>query len=232
MRFADSVRPTPQRAIVLPGVGKSEEVAAKALEGRTPTQIASDLHIAFSSTLDYLERAVAKGILRRSDVYFTLSPDARTSPATPEDAEVIRRFGRASHALGDLYEDLRKLETTLHARIRFALENAYGSDETGWWLRGIPEDVRTKCQVRREQDPSRLDPYCYTDLIDLHDVFKSQWRVLQDQAERLASDRPALLSRLKELNRIRNMVMHPARGMTPTEEDFGFIKELRRSLNL
>jgi hypothetical protein len=220
------------RAIVLPGVGRPEEAAAKALEGRTPLQIASDLQIAYSSTLDYLERAVAKGIIRRSDVILTLPPEARTSPATREDADVVERFGSISHAMGDLYEDLRDLETTLHTRIRVALENEFGSEETGWWLRGIPEDVRKKCQVRREEDPSRLDPYCYTDLIDLHDVFKSQWRLLQEQAGRLASDRPALLRNLKQLSRIRNMVMHPARGMTPTEGDFQFIKELRRSLSL
>ncbi len=80
--------------------------------------------------------------------------------------------------------------------------------------------VRKKCQSRREEDPSRLDPYRYTDLIGLHDLFESQWGVLQHQAGQFASNKRGLLSNLKRLSGIRNMVMHPTRGMAPSEEDF------------
>jgi hypothetical protein len=211
-------------------MGRPEEVAALVLEGRAPAQIAAELGISYSTTLDYLERAVAKGILRRSDVIFTLPAASRSSPATREDRELLDRFGSVAHALGDLYEILRGLETSLHSRVREALESSYGTGENGWWVQGVPASVRKKCQSRREDDPSRLDPYCYTDLLDLHDVFESEWRVLQRQAGQLASDKRALLAKLRELNRIRNMVMHPVRGMTPTEDDFVFVRSLQISL--
>src|SRR5438552_1360839 len=95
-------------------MGRPDEVAAGVLSGLTPSQIASELGIAYSSTLDYLERAVARGIIRRSDVLFTLPPEIRSSPVNREDADIVERFGSVAHAMGDLYEDLRELETMLH----------------------------------------------------------------------------------------------------------------------
>lgn len=211
-------------------VGRPEEVAWMTLEGLTPQEIADDLGLALSSTLNYLERAVGKGMLRRSDVYFTLTPEVRASPATRGDAEVVALFGGNARVLGDLYEDLRTLETELHERIRRSLEREYGAGELGWWSRGVPENVRKKCQERREEDPNRLEAYCYTDLIDIQRMFVSQWRVLQEVAGPLASDRPEFLERLKKLNGIRNMVMHPARSQEPTIEQVQFVRDLKSVL--
>lgn len=153
-------------------MGRVEEVASLSLRGNTPGQIASSLDIQLSTTLDYLERAVGKGLLRRADLYFSLPPGARVSPATREDHEVIRRFGGGAHMMGELYEDLRSIEIQLHDRICVALQEEYGVDERGWWVRGIPEAVRDKCARRRERDPDRLDLFAYTDLIDLKDIFE------------------------------------------------------------
>jgi hypothetical protein len=52
-------------------------VSALIRKGRAPGQIASELGIAYSSILDYLGRAVEQGLIRRSDIIFTLSPEAR-----------------------------------------------------------------------------------------------------------------------------------------------------------
>lgn len=212
-------------------VGRPEQVAERIARGLTPAQIADDLKIAHSTTLSYLETAVGKGLVRRSDIYFTLRRGTRRSPMTREDQQVVIRFGSAAHATGDMYEDLRDIETTLHGRIRSALEKRYGMERKDWWLQ-LPLGTRNKCNERCEEDSLSLDPYCYTDLLDLRKIVDKNWSVLQTEMGGFSSDKPRLMSELVKLNRIRNMVMHPARGTRPTEADFQFIRDLRRDLQL
>jgi hypothetical protein len=131
-----------------------------------------------------------------------------------------------------LYEDLRVIETTLHERIRSALENHHGSGEMNWWTKGVPLRIREKCSQRREGDPKRLDSYCYTDLLDLREILKANWGVLKAEVGRLGSDRKQLHEMLGRVNEIRNMVMHPARGIDPNEEDFAFIRSVNRDLEV
>jgi hypothetical protein len=212
-------------------MGRPDDVAKGISQGLTPAEIAAELEIAFSSALSYLETAVGKGLVRRSDVYYTLRRENRRSPMSQEDRQIVQRFGSAAHAMGDMYEDLRDIETALHLRIRSTLEEEYGSGKTEWWLR-IPLETRNKCNERCEVDNLSLDAYCYTDLIDLQKIIDKNWSVLQAKMAGYASDKPELMSALIELNRIRNMVMHPARGTRPNEADFLFIKDLKRELKI
>jgi hypothetical protein len=90
------------------------------------------------------------------------------------------KYGDASHALGDMYEDIRIIETHLHKQIYEILSEIYGEEETGWWRRGIPLSIRQTCQIRREEDEEPVeDPYCYTDLLDLWHIFDKQWKYLK-----------------------------------------------------
>lgn len=212
-------------------MGRPEQVAEGISKGLTPAQIAGDLKIAYSTVLSYLETAVGKGLVRRSDIYFTLRRGTRRSPMTREDQQVVSRFGSAAQAMGDMYEDLRDIETTLHTRIRSALEKFYGTEKKDWWLQ-LPLETRNKCNERCEEDNLSLDPYCYTDLLDLRKIVGKNWTVLQTEMGQFSSDKPRLMSELVKLNRIRNMVMHPARGTRPSEADFDFVKDFRRDLQL
>ncbi len=133
--------------------------------------------------------------------------------------------------MGDMYEDLRDIETTLHSRIRSALENIYGPEKKDWWLK-LPLEIRNKCNERCEEDDLSLDPYCYTDLLDLRKILEKNWNVLQTEMGQFSSDKPRLMSDLVKLNRIRKMVMHPTRGTRPKEADFLFVKDLRKDLQL
>jgi hypothetical protein len=212
-------------------MSRIEEVAECTLTGLSPAHVAERLGIALSTTLDYLERAVGRGLIRRSDICFTIPLRAREVPATAEAQQVMERFGDAAHALGDMYEDLRGIECCLHSQIRDLLISEFGPDESGWWRQGIPEPVRMKCQQRRESDPHPLDdPYCYVDLLGIHDILKKSWPTLSPLAGDLQSDRPKFLEALARLNEIRRMVMHPARGTTPREDDFQFVADFRRAL--
>lgn len=212
-------------------MGRPKEAAERIASGCTPAQIADDLGITPSSVLGYLATAVLNGLVRRSDIYFTLEPATRQSPTTREDQEVVKRFGNAAVAMGDMYEDLRDIETTLHTKIRSSLEKRYGPEKREWWLR-LPLDTRNKCNERCEEDDLRLDPYCYTDLLDLRKIIDKNWPDLQTEMGRFSSDRARLMKELVKLNRIRIMVMHPARGTRPTEVDFQSVRDLKRELQL
>ena len=105
----------------------------------------------------YLDQLVGRGDLRRSDIFFSVPKHMRAAitkslseeqmpvpwyiskvlkergvEVEAEDVRVVLKYGDARHALGDMYEDIRAIETHLHARIRSALEEEYGKEELGW----------------------------------------------------------------------------------------------------
>jgi hypothetical protein len=107
---------------------------------------------------------------------------------------------------------------------------SYGDDEAGWWRQGVPERVRVKCQERRERDvDDPCDPFCYSDLLDLDAILEDQWTLLKGLFPDYTINRKQLSKALKQLSRIRNKVMHPVRGLVPSEAEFDFVRRLQRS---
>lgn len=239
-------------------MGVREEVLKMLREGLSPGEIARKRQVTLKTILAYLDEMVGRGQLRRSDIFFSVSrekrhkimeklTDGRSQNLSAiqgrlqrsgvivddDDVIVVKQYGDARHALGDMYEDIRIIEIQLHQLIRHALEKEFGFDESGWWRRGIPKEVRMKCQMRREDedtDPAR-DPYCYTDLIDLKEILDKRWGILsQYLSPRAIADKKRLLRDLIRLNQIRRLVMHPVRGETPSEDDFEFIHSLKELL--
>lgn len=206
-------------------MGRPDDVALLIREGNTPSEIAEKLGLSLKSVEGYVHRAIGERLIRRSDVYFSVSPDRRNL-----DATMRRWWEDAIHALGDMYEDLRRIEITVHQKISKTLIQQYGKGESGWWRKGVPERVRIKCQERREQDPDEpCDPFCYSDLLDLAAIFENQWTLLKNLFPEYAENRKQLLKDLRQLNCLRNKVMHPVRGLVPDEQDFDFIRGLQRS---
>lgn len=210
-------------------MGRPHEVASLLKAGLDPVQIAARLGISDKSVFDYLHRAVGEGLLRRSDIYFAVPPERRSSYRL-----LLEPYSDHSAALGDMYLDLRRLEINLHRQIQQSLVVRYGDDEKGWWRQGVPETVRLKCQERREKDPEEpCTAYGYTDLLDLGKIIENQWSLFKDQLPpSYAGNRRTLLDHLARLNRIRNKVMHPVRGVVPCEDDFDFVRGCLRDLRL
>lgn len=229
--------------------------------GLSPKEIAKRQGVRLATILGYLDQLVGRGDVRRSDILFSVQKDVRqiilsiagnktTSDSWDivhvvqaklkeqgfdvdrEEIDVVLKYGDARHALGDMYEDIRTIETYLHQLIRKGLEKEYGKEELGWWRRGVPETTRKNCQLRREEDPEPVaDPYCYTELLDLANILNKQWNVLSKRLPKdVAQNKNTLLSKLGHLNTIRRNVMHPVRGVVPLEDDFEFVHELRQSL--
>src|SRR5436853_7542293 len=97
-------------------MGRPWDVAELVKSGLTPIEIARRLGVTVESVAGYLHRAVGEGLLRRSDIYFSVPRERRGS-----DRMLQLWYSDPAHALGDMYEDLRRIETALHRQIREAL---------------------------------------------------------------------------------------------------------------
>ncbi|MFQ5741448.1 MAG: Swt1 family HEPN domain-containing protein [Acidobacteriota bacterium] len=236
-------------------MGRPEECARLLLEGNPPSAIARQLRINYSSVIQYLYVAVGKGSLRFSDVVFSIPQETRSAIdgliaelATDDlymvsreadarqidvDQNDLRTYLRLRRAIiGDLYFFVTDLEKNLHTLIEGILKREYGRGEQGWWRLGIPEKVRVDCVQRKERDVDPTDhAYCYTDFIHLKQIIEENWPLFSKHLPKdEAKDKRALMKALVDANAVRNRVMHPVRGYTPSDEDFEFIRELHDRL--
>lgn len=238
----------------------ANEVERLILTGFSPSKIAEKRRVSQDVTLRTLRELIGQGRLRRSDILYSISPDVRRTildllrtryrglnptlnqvlPALRSrgihlnwlDVRVVMDYRDAAVVLGDLYQDIYDLEVWIHRFLRATLENEYGPEEEGWWMKGVPLDVRHACNARREEDTGkRSDPWSYTVLTDLKRVADKQWAaVSQHLPSKIGDDKQHFLKDLDRLNNVRNRVMHPVRGDLPSEEDFEFVRSLKKRL--
>jgi hypothetical protein len=238
-------------------MGVRDDAVRLIRSGKSPGRVAEIMGVNPKTTLSYLDEMVGRGWIRRSDIFFTVPKGVRklvlqildtTPTAAPEhiasllinsglpiklgDVFAVVKYRDSQNALGDMYEDIREIETSLHGRIREVLEQKLGKDESGWWRKGIPSEIRKECQSRREEDEDgSSEPYCYTNLIDLWKILKGKWAIFQTELpSAVKSDKNKFGDDIQRLNTIRNIVMHPVRGKIPSEDDFDFVRDFKTRL--
>jgi len=132
------------------------------------------------------------------------------------------------------YRLLETIERTIHRIVRERLQRQYGPEETGWWVKGVPEDLRKELAARRESDPDREEVWNYVDLIDLSKVIEKNWALFEDifgSPVWGGKQRKSRLSAFGELNQLRKRVAHSVRrGIT--QDEYRFLMSLERSLPL
>jgi helix-turn-helix protein len=236
-------------------MGVRDEVVKMLKQGLSPVEIARQRNVTLSTIIGYLDQMIGRGLIRRSDVLFSIPLEIRrpiqerlSDSMSQSSSAIIGRlqrrgfiidedylwlvqhYGSARYALGEIYEDIRTIEVELHKLIKQALEKEFGTGEAGWWRQGIPVDVRTDCNTKRESDSVYAsEPYCYTTIIHLKKIINKQgnWKTIREHLRLKESDRNKLSEHLDKLNQIRNQVMHPVRGEVPSEDDFEFIRSLK-----
>lgn len=242
---------------ILNGMNRDQRVQTTnlLLQGKSPSEIARELRIPLGVILNQLYRAVGQGLLRRSDILFSIDPHVRQAVETAisaiggsetrrlrrelaksgvqvsrEDLDVYLRLRDSRVDLGDMYEFVREIELRLHDYIRTSLIAEYG--EENWWRKGVPLPVREDCAVMNERDAEPVSSlYCYTTLMNLRFILDREWHVLSKNLPGgLRADKQQFLADLSRLNRIRNIVMHPVKGIMFTGDDFDFVRRLRRQL--
>jgi len=126
------------------------------------------------------------------------------------------------------YQILQEIENTLHRLVQLKLVEEFGVDNEQWWVRGVPLNVRVKCQTRREEDPRRDEPYTHTDLADLRAICDKNWRlfepIFQKMSRYVEFSKNRFMTELDRLNEIRRLVMHPPRRESLTEDDLEFLR--------
>ena len=134
----------------------------------------------------------------------------------------------------DTYEFLRDLEMTLHRLIRKTLEQAFPKHDDDWWSKGISLETRKRCSAMQEEDADHhLEAYSYTNFIDFMKIIdrnKAKFREVLPMD--LADDRKMaqLLKDLEGVNKIRNGVMHPIKGIPLLKAQCDFVRRLRDQL--
>jgi hypothetical protein len=240
-------------------MGRPNDVAKLLQEGLSPTGIAKRLGISVGSVRQYLWVAVMERLVRRSDVLFSLPKELRVGaekimqserPKTVfdlqrilqkkqilcdrEELNILWNLTASRVGYGDLYEFVTGTEEILHNQIRLALKVEFGEQESGWWRKGVPENIRVACaQAREHDDDGDADPYAYTTLIHLKGILERHWPLFVSRLPKTVTiDRKSLLREIERLNAIRNRIMHPTRLHKVTDEDFEFAREMHRKLRL
>jgi len=211
---------------------------------------------------------VGRGVIRRSDILYSISPEKRGSilkvrksiplePITTEEVLAVLKVSEFAPlwssedvmlgdstvvldywkipgvALGDLYEELRTIEITLHKYVLNHLKETFTSnDDEAWWTDGVPVSVKLECSRRWEESGRQGHSYNHTDFIHLWEIMEQNWTIFSRDFTGLypTSTKPDLGRDLKKVNAVRNKVMHPVRGINPTDEDFELIRKVRRKV--
>ena len=156
-----------------------------------------------------------------------VSEDNRTR--RQKDEERIKSLVEEEKAKEDprvlAYKYVEGIERSLHRHVKQTLQASLGEDEKGWWVQGVPPQIRTACAKKREEDPLREELYIYTDLIDLMMIIDKNWEIFMPsfrQVHGSLNSKKKFLTGIAKTNEIRNRVMHPIRMIAP-EEDILFL---------
>jgi hypothetical protein len=165
------------------------------------------------------------------------STTARLAASTPSRSSLralisadwffVSRFFISS----SLYALVCEFEIILHRAVRHVLKSTYAEF---WWQRGIPEQTRKNCQIRKEEDATPVDdPYHYTTFIDLKSIIDKNWNCFSVELPKtLTINKQNTLQRLQRVNDIRNRVMHPVKPITEYEDDYRFIRKFLRDFGV
>lgn len=238
-------------------MGRPAETAELILRGLSPASIADRLKISFSSVMPYLYTAVGLGIIRRSDILFSIDKAVRhdieayiSEVSNLSNINTMKHLQAKGHLLKrddlniylelrnsgawavDMYKFLTEIELVLHRKIYEILSEEFGSQEEGWWRKGVPLNIRNECVKGREEDTEHPDePYCYTTLVHLKVILDKNWSLFQRHLPKnMSSDKGALKRELDRINGLRNKIMHPVRSGPPSKEDFEFARETHKKI--
>jgi hypothetical protein len=166
---------------------RRSEMARYLLEGLTLQQISERMNISLFSIRQDMCTLVGEGELLHSDIAFNIEErhlieevirkDVLSLPAGSYakwpavdkihaalakqrhnvDRQLIHLYLTARDPRSDLYRLICEIELLLHRLVRQTLETNLTKQ---WWQKGIPENIRKQCQIKKEEDLNPLDdPY-------------------------------------------------------------------------
>jgi DNA sulfur modification protein DndB len=125
------------------------------------------------------------------------------------------------------------IEITLQKLIIEELMREYGTQETEWWILGIPKTVRTKAAKLFEDDDARRGgKEHYFDLIDYRDIAVKNWSMFESLlAYGKAGNKDKRTSWMNFINEKRKIVAHSTSGVTLSIDDLNQLEEYKNWLD-
>jgi DNA sulfur modification protein DndB len=123
----------------------------------------------------------------------------------------------------------RRIEVALHKFVLSELKEEYGSEESGWWFRGIPRATRQRIDKLRNEEAVPRARESLFDLIDFRSIIEDNWDLFGAILVQGAGNKEKKTKWLVRLNEIRNVAAHPANGPVPLE-DVEYLHETERWL--
>lgn len=120
-----------------------------------------------------------------------------------------------------------RMETTLQKVMLEELKKEFGSDDSQWWILGVPKKVRLKVtKLFEEEDGKRGGKEFYFDLIDYRDIAVNNWDVFEKLlAYGKTGNKDKRTLWLNFVNDKRKIVAHASSAMTLTIEDLAQLEE-------
>jgi len=134
-------------------------------------------------------------------------------------------------------EIIDRIEMTLQKVILSELRQEFGEDESGWWMDGVPKQVRLEVTKRYEDDDGkRGGKEKYFDFIQYRKIVTDNWELLSEifayGKKGVGKDRGTQW--MEDLNQKRNCVAHSSSGVSLSIEDLNQVQEyedwLRRQI--
>lgn len=130
-------------------------------------------------------------------------------------------------------EIIDRIEVSLQNTLLEELRREFGSAESGWWILGVPQKVRTKVSQRfEEEDGKRGGKEYYFDLIDYRGIIMHNWELLQPLFSfgKKNANKEKGTSWLNTLNERRKVVAHASSAVTLSFDELEELEEIDRWL--
>jgi DNA sulfur modification protein DndB len=123
-------------------------------------------------------------------------------------------------------EIVDRIEIGLHRFIFEELRRELGSEESQWWIDGIPKAVRLKATSRFEDDDGkRGGKEFYVDLIDYRPIVQHNWSLFGTTLGYGSGNKEKKTSWMNFLNEKRRIVAHASSGTTISLDELAQLEE-------
>ena len=124
---------------------------------------------------------------------------------------------------------ISNIEMSIHGKIQEILKIKFGD---GWWVMGVPKDIRKKISAMFEEYDCCGDKFDYTYLLDLKYIWLNNlsWISEYSPFKEWQTKKKAISNDFNELNRIRNLLMHSSRNYNPIDDDKKFLEVFAKKI--
>lgn len=130
-------------------------------------------------------------------------------------------------------EIIDRIERTLQHVVLEELRREFGTDESEWWMLGVPKTVRLKVSQRfEEEEGKRGGKEHYFDLIDYSKIAQENWSLFESiLGMGKSGSKEKKLSWLSTVNEKRKIVSHSSAAVTLTIQELAQLEEYESWLN-